>query len=118
MGVPAGPPVRRAVLSDRSARAWGRDGAMAHHHRSSWARLEWPAGPAVSIVSVILAGRPAPSSSAGLPSARSGVLSDPALPLPKKPYNYSRPNLPRHFRTDSVRALDNTPEDNPVTDHG
>lgn len=40
------------------------------------------------------------------------------LDLPATPYNYANPDLPAHFRTPLVRDLDNTPQDNPITDHG
>lgn len=46
--------------------------------------------------------------------------------LPATPYNYSNLNLPAHFTTDapgsplptSINGTDNTPPDNPLTDHG
>ena len=40
------------------------------------------------------------------------------LDLPATPYRYSAVVLPAHFRTAAVRALDNTPADNPITDAG
>ncbi|WAS91989.1 cytochrome-c peroxidase [Nannocystis punicea] len=40
------------------------------------------------------------------------------LDLPATPFNYANPDLPAHFRTPLVRDLDNTPVDNPITDHG
>ena len=40
------------------------------------------------------------------------------LDLPATPYNYANPELPAHFLTPPVRGLDNTPQDNPITDHG
>ncbi len=42
----------------------------------------------------------------------------PAPVLPATPYNYAAPDLPAHFLTRLVRGLDNTPADNPITDHG
>ena len=39
------------------------------------------------------------------------------LDLPITPYNYSNPNFPDTF-TSYVFSFDNTPTDNPVTDHG
>ena len=30
----------------------------------------------------------------------------------------ARPDLPAHFKTGQVRRFDNTPRDNPITDHG
>ena len=46
--------------------------------------------------------------------------------LPDDPYDYTTLNLPAHFTTDvpnsplptSINGIDNTPVDNPVTDHG
>ena len=38
--------------------------------------------------------------------------------LPDTPYNYANPNLPDHFETRQVTNLDNTPNNNPVTDAG
>lgn len=45
--------------------------------------------------------------------------------LPHTPYNYSTINLPAHFTNDapgplptSINGIDNTPNDNPITDHG
>jgi len=43
----------------------------------------------------------------------SGVLS-----LPSDLYDYANPNLPDHFLTNQVRNIDNTPNDNLVTDAG
>ena len=40
------------------------------------------------------------------------------LKLPETPYNYANIDLPAHFKTRAVRNLDNTPRDNPITDHG
>lgn len=34
------------------------------------------------------------------------------------PYNYANPDLPAHYLTAEVKAADNTPDDNPVTDAG
>ncbi|MGE3800174.1 MAG: cytochrome-c peroxidase, partial [Candidatus Kapaibacterium sp.] len=56
-------------------------------------------------------------------------LSDPVegteLNLPSTPYNYAVLNLPLHYTQNSpgplptsIQGLDNTPADNPVTDHG
>ena len=48
--------------------------------------------------------------------------SPPGAPdLPDEPYNYADPDLPRHFASGNRRGgriVDNTPEDNPITDHG
>jgi cytochrome c peroxidase len=40
------------------------------------------------------------------------------LELPEAPYRYADLDLPAHFRTEFARRFDNSPEDNPVTDHG
>jgi cytochrome c peroxidase len=40
------------------------------------------------------------------------------LRLPDKPYRYVGIDLPAHFKTAPARRFDNTPADNPVTDHG
>jgi cytochrome c peroxidase len=40
------------------------------------------------------------------------------LHLPKEPYRYADLDLPVHFKTEFVQQLDNTPDSNPVTDHG
>lgn len=63
-----------------------------------------------------------PSSSGGsgsttteeaLPTEVSSVLN-----LPGTPFNYARVALPAHFNTDFVRAQDNTPASNALTDNG
>ncbi len=40
------------------------------------------------------------------------------LRLPETPYRYSEIDLPPHFKTPLAQRFDNTPADNPVTDHG
>jgi cytochrome c peroxidase len=40
------------------------------------------------------------------------------LHLPETPDRYADLDLPAHFRTPAARRFDNTPADNPVTDHG
>src|SRR5205823_4601382 len=40
------------------------------------------------------------------------------LYLPDTPERYADIDLPAHFRTAAARRFDNTPPDNPVTDHG
>src|SRR5262249_34448238 len=40
------------------------------------------------------------------------------LRLPDTPYRYADIDLPAHFKTPVARRFDNTPADNPVTDHG
>lgn len=43
----------------------------------------------------------------------SGILN-----LPSDFYNYANPDLPNHFVTGQVAGIDNTPNNNPVTDEG
>lgn len=50
---------------------------------------------------------------APLPSAVTDVLN-----VPNTPDNYANPSLPAHFRSAYVRASDNTPANNPITDAG
>src|SRR4051812_22912405 len=38
--------------------------------------------------------------------------------LPDVPYRYAELDLPIHFKTPSAQRFDNTPPDNPLTDHG
>lgn len=40
------------------------------------------------------------------------------LRLPAMPYRYAELDLPGHFWTAAARSFDNTPPDNPVTNHG
>ncbi len=40
------------------------------------------------------------------------------LNLPNKSFNYSKIELPKHFRVAFLDRLDNTPKDNPITDAG
>jgi cytochrome c peroxidase len=40
------------------------------------------------------------------------------LRLPETPYHYGEIDLPEHFKTPVAQRFDNTPADNPVTDHG
>jgi cytochrome c peroxidase len=40
------------------------------------------------------------------------------LTLPSTSFNYSAPNLPQHFLANNVSNIDNTPNNNPVTDAG
>jgi cytochrome c peroxidase len=40
------------------------------------------------------------------------------LRLPANSYRYADPELPAHFKTPAARRFDNSPSDNPVTDHG
>ena len=55
-------------------------------------------------------------------SAKSAALAEQPtaareLRLPATPFRYSELDLPDHIRR-SVVTLDNTPRDNPITDHG
>ena len=53
------------------------------------------------------------------PALQTGAGStNQALLLPVTPDNYALPSLPAHFLTPQVRAQDNTPPNNPVTDRG
>src|SRR5262249_27442644 len=40
------------------------------------------------------------------------------LRLPETPHRYSQIDLPAHFKTPFAQRFDNTPTDNPVTNHG
>jgi cytochrome c peroxidase len=40
------------------------------------------------------------------------------LHVPDQPYRYADLDLPAHFKSDLPQRFDNTPDDNPVTDHG
>ena len=44
-------------------------------------------------------------------------VPDRELTLPVVPYEYAQPQLPKHLR-DVVKHFDNTPPNNPITDHG
>lgn len=46
-----------------------------------------------------------------------GDFSD-ILSLPEELYNYANPDLPTHFLTNELSRIDNTPNDNEVTDAG
>lgn len=68
---------------------------------------------------------PACAVSDDVPFTDAPALDDPfldavesALSLPTTPYAYAAVPLPAHFQTPGVRARDNTPSDNPVTDAG
>ena len=59
------------------------------------------------------------------PPAKDAEGNTPAKPstarrlrLPETPHRYADAELPAHFRTAAARRFDNTPSDNPVTDHG
>jgi cytochrome c peroxidase len=56
------------------------------------------------------------------PAAEEKKPAEPAaartLRLPETPYRYADIDLPAHFQTPVARRFDNTPADNPVTDHG
>jgi cytochrome c peroxidase len=44
--------------------------------------------------------------------------TDRTLRLPDTPHRYADLDLPAHFKTPAARRFDNTPADDPVTDHG
>jgi cytochrome c peroxidase len=48
---------------------------------------------------------------------RPAAPSSPLLKLPETPYHYAD-DLPSFYRSNPVRRLDNTPANNPITDHG
>lgn len=66
------------------------------------------------------AASPAVADSGGTSTAEEALPTEVAavLNLPSTPFNYSRIALPAHFNTDFVRAQDNTPATNPITDAG
>lgn len=75
------------------------------------------------LLSAVVTGCGGGSDSGGSDSAT--TPKEDALSLPLTPYNYSIVNLPAHFTTDtqgplptSINGIDNTPIDNPITDHG
>lgn len=41
-----------------------------------------------------------------------------SLNLPAIPFNYADPDLPNYFNRNNVQDQDNTPNNNPITDHG
>jgi cytochrome c peroxidase len=81
-------------------------------------------GVALVAAGASLARSPAPAGeppAAGKPARPGGAEPAPAgrtLRLPDKPYRYADLDLPAHFKTEVARRFDNTPRDNPVTDHG
>lgn len=58
------------------------------------------------------------SASLGFGDAKKNAAKQRTLKLPKRPFNYSKPNLPPHTLTGLAQVLDNNPEDNLLTDHG
>jgi cytochrome c peroxidase len=74
-------------------------------------------GAVVALVFLALAGngRAAPPEKDVPPTPPSDLRT---LHLPDKPYRYADVELPAHFNTAAARRFDNTPRDNPVTDHG
>ncbi|HBE63932.1 MAG TPA: cytochrome-c peroxidase [Rhodopirellula baltica] len=50
-------------------------------------------------------------------AGQGGAAETRALNLPDKPFNYSDIDWPEHFQS-AVERFDNTPPDNPLTDHG
>jgi cytochrome c peroxidase len=51
-------------------------------------------------------------------AAAAGSASRRTLRLPETPYRYAGIDLPAHFTKPVAQRFDNTPSDNPVTDHG
>ena len=41
-----------------------------------------------------------------------------SLNLPEEPFNYAKPDLPDHYKSDDAHESDNTPETNPTTNMG
>jgi cytochrome c peroxidase len=59
------------------------------------------------------------------PSPAGGAQSEPVRPstertlrLPDTPFRYADIDLPAHFKAPTARRFDDTPADNPLTDHG
>jgi len=79
--------------------------------RNEWATL--------TIVSILAACGGAPHDAAG-DGADGGLPPEvtAALDLPETPYAYASVQLPAHFQTPFVQAMDNTPAENPITDEG
>lgn len=70
-----------------------------------------------SAVALLAGGRAASQAQtpqAGAPPATRGRV----LRLPDPPHRYTEIALPPHFTTAAAKRFDNTPADNPVTDHG
>jgi cytochrome c peroxidase len=83
-------------------------------------RLKTPGFLALGLFALALAvhGRaepPAPGTT-DKPAAKPSTAR--TLRLPETPYHYADVELPAHFKTRAARRFDNTPRDNPVTDHG
>jgi cytochrome c peroxidase len=73
----------------------------------------------VLVLALVLAGSRAaapPRSTEAPPVVKPSTLR--TLRLPPTPYRYAKIDLPAHFKTAGARRFDNTPRDNPVTDHG
>jgi cytochrome c peroxidase len=62
------------------------------------------------------ADKPLPAASAGSEPVKPSTAR--ALRLPDTPYHYAELDLPDHFKSPTAQRFDNTPPDNPVTDHG
>lgn len=60
---------------------------------------------------------PVSNSSSQFSAADLAILNR-TLNLDATPFNYANPNLPTHFTDGELEPLDNTPDDNPVTDMG
>lgn len=71
-----------------------------------WLSIGWEIG---------VAAEPVPKSSNA--AEQGGAFETRVLNLPETPFNYSDIDWPDHFRS-AVERFDNTPPDNPLTDHG
>jgi cytochrome c peroxidase len=76
--------------------------------------------PPALALALVLAGSGSAAPPAGNGEDKPAVKPSTArtLRLPDTPYRYANIDLPAHFRTPAARRFDNTPPDNPVTDHG
>jgi cytochrome c peroxidase len=77
-------------------------------------RAAWVLAPAF----VLGAWLSAPDVVATQDTASTSRRAEHRLRLPEIPYRYADIELPTHFRTPNAQRFDNTPADNPVTDHG
>jgi cytochrome c peroxidase len=61
---------------------------------------------------------PIPDAAAAQDGAPAATTAERTLRLPEVPYRYAEIDLPAHFSQPAARRFDNTPADNPITDHG
>ena len=71
----------------------------------------------LAIAATLSGWRPVPLAAQG-DGAPTGRTAQRALRLPEVPYRYAEIDLPTHFSQPAARRFDNTPSDNPITDHG